>query len=98
MEFSKIGKLKIRNNTKWNFSYYPVTFENETKLLEKQKELNENGIFPRRYFYPSLNTLKFVSSVEMKVSEDISKRILCLPLYVGLKEIDLKKTIKILNS
>lgn len=98
LDFSKIRKLTIRNNTEWNFSYYPVIFDNESKLLEKQKELNDNGIYPRRYFYPSLNTLKYVSSQVMKVSEDISKRILCLPLYVGLETSDLKKIVNKLNS
>lgn len=98
LDFSKIKILKIRSNTEWNYSYYPVIFENEKLLLEKQSELNENGIFPRRYFYPSLNTLKYVSPVKMEISENISNRILCLPLYVGLKESDLLKIIKILNS
>ena len=36
---------------------------------------------PRRYFYPSLNTLPYVNNQNMPISEDISKRILCLPLY-----------------
>jgi dTDP-4-amino-4,6-dideoxygalactose transaminase len=55
LDFSRLQKLKIRENTAWNYSYYPVIFESEEKLLQKQK-LNENDIYPRRYFYPSLHT------------------------------------------
>jgi dTDP-4-amino-4,6-dideoxygalactose transaminase len=46
----------------------------------------QNNIYPRRYFYPSLNTLPFLSgSNHCPVSEDISSRVLCLPLYHDLQ-------------
>ena len=48
--------------------------------------LNEKNIFPRRYFYPSLNTVDYVKGQSMPISESISKRILCLPLYFELEE------------
>jgi len=77
---------------KTNYSYFPVIFESEEKLLETMSVLNQNKIFPRRYFYPSVNTYnKILPSVKLPVSEDISKRILCLPLYHKLlyEEIDM---------
>lgn len=46
----------------------------------------ENNIFPRRYFYPSLNNLQYINTPMMPVSESISKRVLCLPLYVGIEQ------------
>lgn len=98
LNFSKLKKLKIRENTEWNFSYYPVIIKSEEKLLEIQKQLNENDIVPRRYFYPSLNTLPYVKPSNMPVSENTAKCILCLPLYVGLNESDLQKIIDIINS
>lgn len=65
-----------------NYSYFPVIFESEETLLKVEKRLNEHKIFPRRYFYPSVNTYtKIVDYQPMPISEDISKRILCLPLY-----------------
>ncbi len=78
---SALQTLKIREGTEWNYSYYPVIFESEEKLLHVQKKMNENNIFPRRYFYPSLNTINYLRKQEMIISESISKRILCLPLY-----------------
>jgi dTDP-4-amino-4,6-dideoxygalactose transaminase len=77
-------------HTQINYAYYPVVFENEEVLLKLLKILNSSYVYPRRYFYPSLNKLNYVDNTEMTVSEDISKRILCLPLYydLSLKEVD----------
>lgn len=97
LDFSKIKKIKIRENTEWNYSYYPIIFESEEKLLEVQKKLNENDIFPRRYFYPSLNTLPYVKNCNMPVSETTAKSILCLPLYIGLEEQEIKLICDIIN-
>jgi dTDP-4-amino-4,6-dideoxygalactose transaminase len=98
LDFSNLSKIKIREETEWNYSYYPVIFESEEKLLEAQSRLNKENIFPRRYFYPSLNTVNYVKSEKMPVSEDITRRILCLPLYWGMQEQDLERIVNITNS
>lgn len=56
------------------------------------------GINPRRYFYPSLNQLKFVAYREMSLSEDISKRVLSLPLYPDLAVDDVDRICEIILS
>ena len=86
LDFSKVKSIKIRENTQWNYSYYPVIFETEAQLQKVQAVLNEQQIFPRRYFYPSLNTVEFSKGECMPISESIASRILCLPLYAGLKK------------
>ncbi|RZK25748.1 MAG: DegT/DnrJ/EryC1/StrS family aminotransferase [Flavobacterium sp.] len=99
LDFSKIQKMKIRANTAWNYSYYPVIFESEEKLLKALEKLNENDIFPRRYFNPSLNTVPYVNNGEtMPVSETIASRIICLPLYVGLERQEIEMICKLINS
>lgn len=98
LEFNSLKKLKIREGTTWNYSYYPIILRSEEMLYKVQKALNDNNIFPRRYFHPSLNTLPYVNSPKMPVSESISERILCLPLYVGIDEVDLKKIVKLINK
>ncbi len=98
LNFSSLKTIKIREQTQWNYSYYPVIFETETQLLQVQKALNEANIFPRRYFCPSLNTIDFVKGPSMPVSEGISSRILCLPLYVGLEKRDLEQIVHLINS
>jgi hypothetical protein len=66
-------------------------FNDEKALLAVEKHLNEQNIFPRRYFYPSLNTFtKVVEYQHAPLSEDLSKRILCLPLYKALTAEEVK--------
>jgi len=98
LNFSILSKMKIRENTIWNYSYYPVLFQSEKQLLEIQAVLNQLQIFPRRYFYPSLNKVPYVSSIAMPVSEDIASRIMCLPLYVGLTQEELQKVVNAINK
>ena len=84
IDFTKVRKIKIREHTNWNYSYYPIIFKSEEVLLKVIKVLNENQIFPRRYFYPSLNTINYINGKFMPISESIASRILCLPVYVNL--------------
>lgn len=98
INFSNTQTLKIRENTEWNYSYYPIIFESESKLLEVQKSLNENQIFPRRYFYPSLNTIEYTSGMKMPISESIASRILCLPLYESIDVEILKIIVNCINN
>lgn len=93
----KLQQLKVRENTQWNYSYYPIIFQNELVLQHVVKKLNESNIFPRRYFYPSLNTLSYIDDQSCPISEDIAQRILCLPLYHDLDEKDAKIICDILN-
>ena len=97
-DFKNIQLLKIREHTNWNYSYYPVVFESETQLVKVMQALETISIYPRRYFHPSLNTLDYVKSVAMPISESISKRILCLPLYVGLKTEEVERIINIIKE
>jgi len=86
-------------DTEINYSYYPVLFDKEDRLLKILNALNKESIYPRRYFYPSLNLLPYLNDKKKcPISEDISKRILCLPLYVGLKEDDIKNICRIINN
>ncbi|WP_333600052.1 DegT/DnrJ/EryC1/StrS family aminotransferase [Flavobacterium sp.] len=98
IDFSKLKGLKIRENTQWNNSYYPIIFETEAELLLIEQKLNELQIFPRRYFCPSLNTIEYTNGKPMPVSESIASRILCLPLYVGLTTPELDTIISTINT
>ena len=92
-----IRKPRLRANTEYNYAYYPIIFENEERLLAVQKRLNEQNIYPRRYFYPSLNNLPYVESQKMPNSEQVAKCILCLPLFVGLELEKIELISKVLN-
>lgn len=82
----KLQVQEMNQNASMNYSYFPVLFDSEEVLLRVENELNVKNIFPRRYFYPSLDTLPYLKRVDIQpVSEDVSKRVLCLPLYPGLE-------------
>jgi dTDP-4-amino-4,6-dideoxygalactose transaminase len=81
-----------RVNRACNYSYFPVILPSEQAVLHVEKRLQAQGIYPRRYFYPSVNTYTAIVPYQpMPVSEDIARRILCLPLYYSLPETELKK-------
>jgi len=81
---SDLKRPTLPGDTNYNYAYYPIIFPSEESLLATRGALNKNNIYPRRYFYPSLNNLPYSEGPKMKWSEDISKRILCLPLYSDL--------------
>ncbi len=93
-----IEKVKFNSAIERNYSYYPILFSNENHLLKVVENLNNHQIFPRRYFYPSLNTLKFIDYQPCPISEDIASRILCLPLSAEINEIELSKVCQIINQ
>jgi dTDP-4-amino-4,6-dideoxygalactose transaminase len=77
-------------NTFYNYAYYPILFPSNRSLINAIKALNNKSIFPRRYFYPSLNSLNYVSHLSMPVAEDVAARIVCLPLshYLEVSEVE----------
>lgn len=82
LDFVRFQKV-VEDET--NYSYFPIIFDSEERLLTIESKLNGQNIYPRRYFYPSVNELNnIVKYASMPISEDISRRILCLPHYLGL--------------
>ena len=75
----------IPEQTEYNYAYYPLIFKDETTLLEAMAELKKHDIYPRRYFYPSLNEISYMPHDICRVSTDISHRIVCLPLYTDME-------------
>jgi dTDP-4-amino-4,6-dideoxygalactose transaminase len=83
----KHQSITVQSN--FNFAYYPVVFSNEETTLKVIKELEGNWVSPRRYFYPSLNTVNVFNTNSCPISENTVKRILCLPLYHSLTKNDI---------
>jgi dTDP-4-amino-4,6-dideoxygalactose transaminase len=83
---------KLRAGTKHNYAYFPVVFADEKELFNVVGKMEKANVYPRRYFYPSLNTLPYIADTQIcPVSEDISRRILCLPLYAGLEAAEVSR-------
>ena len=78
--------------SKNNYSYYPIVFDNEELMLKCMKYLKDHEIFCRRYFYPSLaKTLPYLEPQDFEITDKMAKCVLCLPLYydLTLAEVDL---------
>lgn len=86
LEGTSLRSVVVQEQSRWNCAYYPVLFESEKTALKVKAALEEQDIHTRRYFYPSLDTLEYVTMQKVSVSRDISERILCLPLFFGLSE------------
>jgi dTDP-4-amino-4,6-dideoxygalactose transaminase len=81
-----------------NYSYFPIIFNSEEIKQKAISKLNEINVYPRDYFNPSLEEIFGNKKIECEVSYDISKRILCLPVYPDFKLDDLEKVISVINS
>jgi dTDP-4-amino-4,6-dideoxygalactose transaminase len=95
----KLSTIRIREETLYNYSYIPIIFSSPEHLNRVKIKLEANNIFPRRYFYPSLNTLNYVVKKDnFKVSEGISNRILCLPNYFELTKDEIQNIAELILS
>ena len=99
-ELNGIVQFQEQNkNATENYSYFPIVFKTEEQLLKVQKALNDENIFPRRYFYPSLDTLEYIEpKQECEISRDISRRILCLPIYAELTKAEQNSILNIIKQ
>jgi dTDP-4-amino-4,6-dideoxygalactose transaminase len=85
-------KPSQHSGAEYNYSYYPVIFESKDSLLQAVDLLQKEMIYPRRYFYPSLETLPYIASKgQCEHASSIAERVLCLPLYDTLTEKDIDR-------
>lgn len=93
----KAVKPVITPDTLYNYAYYPLVFESEELLLRCIKTLNNNNVFPRRYFYPALSSnLPYLDKVDLPVTEDIARRVVCLPMYYTLSKGEIDLTMRLI--
>ncbi len=90
--------LSLRPGTTWNYSYFPVVFQNEVQLKRAIDLLNDADIFPRRYFYPSLSGLDYIDKSSTPVSDRIASSIICLPLYHDLAIHDQERIVELVGK
>jgi len=97
INWDQIATIQIREFTEWNYSYFPIIFDNSKLLYSCINELSKLDIYPRRYFYPSLNTVSYLSGMCMPVSEMIADSILCLPLSAEIEMEDVYRIVEVIN-
>lgn len=74
-----------------NYAYFPVIFEKEVLGIDRNMvcdKLKEQGIFTRKYFYPTTNSCDCYKGVldsgHTPVAEHMAESVLTLPLYAHL--------------
>ena len=90
--------LQIPNDVTFNYAYFPVIFGAHAVMQRVKQALEEENIYPRRYFYPSLNQLPYHQGKACPISEDISQKVLCLPLYQQLEQRDVERITAIVRK
>ena len=101
LESSDLRLMHIPKKVEYNYSYYPVIFPGHSSMMSARDALLREAITPRRYFYPSLNTLPYLAGnkvYECPISENIASRVLCLPMYAGLTKDEIIKITKIVKG
>lgn len=92
LQFQELSK-----DLEYNYAYFPIVFSSEHDLLATMESLKLHGIFPRRYFYPSLNKLPYIPYQPCPESESLSCRVLCLPLYPSLSDVEVDMICRIIK-
>lgn len=94
-----VGFQKLNQDMHYNYSYFPIILKTEQEVLDIKDALAQKDIFPRRYFYPSLDTLPYIEPRQFcEISQDISKRILCLPMSYELLQNEQDEIIRIIKA
>lgn len=89
---------KLNEFSTQNYAYFPIIMKDEETVRKTIASLKSSGISARRYFSPSLDTLSKIYKTPMKTcynSRDISKRIICLPIYSSL---DIDAVVKVVET
>ena len=95
---TSLQRVSIRGKTEWNYAYYPVLFPSEKELLKCIVGMAEQHIVPRRYFHPSLEKLPYLTQQKLSLADDISRRVLCLPLFADLNDADIDTICEIIKQ
>jgi dTDP-4-amino-4,6-dideoxygalactose transaminase len=88
----------IPDGTRYNYAYYPIILPDQDAVMAVMARLGRSGIHPRRYFFPSLDTLPYVSSPPCPISRSMCSRVLCLPLHPELDREDVERIAALVNE
>ena len=99
-ECTEITFQSVDKEIEINHAYFPIILRSEQLAVDLLKTGKENGVEFRRYFYPSLGTIQFISDKvsDTPIANDISNRILCLPVYGTLTAEELEHIVGVIKS
>ena len=85
--------LKDSGETRANYAYFPILVDHDypIKRDELYERMKENGVHPRRYFYPLISNfsmyrgLPSASKDNLPIASKVAEQVLCLPIYPDLE-------------
>ncbi|MBI1293198.1 DegT/DnrJ/EryC1/StrS family aminotransferase [bacterium] len=98
-----IRLLNPSDNYSGNHSYFPILINDDYQISRDAlyERLRSNGIMARRYFFPLISNIPmyrgFPSAdiANLPVANEISARVICLPIYPDLQSADQGRIIRI---
>ena len=92
---------KWREGATNNAAYAPILLESEKQCSKVLADLKSQGIFARRYFYPSLNTVsqfKQQAHTHCSNAEKAAGRVICLPIYPDLDKKNVQRIVRVVRN
>lgn len=89
-----------------NHSYFPILIQDNSPVTrdELYQILKNENIFARRYFYPLISDFPMYHGMastrddNLPIAKDVSKKVLCLPIYPSLTTLEQYRVIKIIRD
>ncbi|MBP5709490.1 MAG: DegT/DnrJ/EryC1/StrS family aminotransferase [Bacteroidales bacterium] len=97
-----IRVLEDKTGVRHNYSYFPIFINAEEYGMTRDElyfKMKEQNVLGRRYFYPLISTFETYRNLEssnpanLPVATRIANEVICLPMYYGLTEEDLKRVV-----
>jgi len=91
----------------YNYIYFPIFVDEKQYGKSRDKLYNHmkrNNIYGRRYFYPLISDfptyrgLHSAKEENLSIAKEISKRVICLPIYPELKINEINRIMRLLKS
>ena len=95
--------LPQANKGSTNYAYFPILVESDYAVGRDAlyRELKDNDVHPRRYFYPLISDFPMYRGLpsahrdNLPVASRIAEQVLCLPIYPALSEADLERIVRV---
>lgn len=104
--FPEVEFRQVPADTHYNYAYFPLLICHDCSASRDEviASMARDNIYPRRYFFPLLsNTPTYQTSVSaapdrLPIANDISNRIMCLPLYPDMTDEEFERIIASLSN
>ena len=89
-----------------NYAYFPIFVDAEQYGMTRDElyfKMKEHNVLGRRYFYPLISTFSTYRGLDsakpdnLPVATKIAEQVICLPMYYGLTDEDVKRIVNLIR-